>query len=181
MSGEAEKRLHRCCFSAQGPDRLKTPEEEVYAWFETQIDAAFRDGYRTFVCGGGMGGDLQAGLAVLRRRDEGLPVRLICVVPWPGFAEKWRLVWRYPYERLLRNADYVKVISGTFRESVFRERNEYMVDHCSRLVAWYEDGVSKTWDTIEYAVRQGVEVFTNRPELVAEYREYLAQTGDAGR
>ncbi len=175
MPTEAEKRLHRCCFSGQAPDKLKTPPEEVNAWFEKQIDAAFREGYRTFLCGCGMGADLSAGMAVLRRKEAGLPVKLICVVPWPGFADKWKYIWESPYRRLLNHADYVKFISNTFRESIFQERNEYLVNHSRRLIAWYEDGVSKTWDTIEYAVRQGVEVVTNKPEFVAEFREALAE------
>ena len=173
MPTEAEKRYYRCCFSAQGPDKLKTPAEEVDAWFSAQIDAAVQAGYRTFLCGCGMGSDLSAGFAVMRKRDAGVPVKLICVVPWPGFAKKWEFVWGSPFEYLLRHADYVKYISKTFRESVFRERNEYLVNHSRRLIAWYEDGVSKTWDTIEYAVRQGVEVVTNKPEFVTEFREAL--------
>ena len=177
---EAEKRLRRCCFSAQGPDKLKTPEEEVKAWFGAQIDAAVAAGYRTFLCGCGMGADLQAGLAVLRKRDAGVPVKLICVVPWPGFPKEWIYLWQTQYEYVLEHADYVKFISKTFRDSVFRERNEYMVLHSSRLVAWYEDGVSKTWDMMEYAVRQGIGVVTNQPELVEEFRAELEKEQQGG-
>ncbi len=99
-----------------------------------------------------------------------MPLHLICVVPWPGFADRWKFVWQSPYQRLLRQADYVKYISGTFHDKVFQERNEYLVNHSRRLIAWYEDGISKTWDTIEYAVRQGLEVVTNRPELTEALR-----------
>lgn len=173
MPAEAEKRLHRCCFSGQGPNKLKTPGEEVDAWFEQQIDAAIADGYSTFLCGCGMGADLDAGMAVLRKRDAGAPVKLICVVPWPGFARKWDYVWQAPYEYLLNHADYVKMISDTFHDKVFRERNEYLVNHSRRLIAWYEDGVSRTWDTIEYAVLQGIEVVTNKPEFVEAFRAEL--------
>ena len=43
MPGEAEKRLHRCCFTGHRPEKLDAPEETVKAWLQTQIRQAFAD------------------------------------------------------------------------------------------------------------------------------------------
>ncbi len=78
----------------------------------------------------------------------------------------------------MANADYVKVFSKSAHDKIYMERDEYLVNHSHRLIAWYEDGVSSTWDLIEYAVQQEIEVVTNKPEYVEEFRaaiekEYL--------
>lgn len=170
MLREAEKRVHRCCFSGQRVEDLKTPEEVIKARLTAWINAAIEDGYRTFICGGEPGVDILAGFIVLRKRESGVPVKLICVDPRPGCWESWQGIWSAQYRYLMANADYVKELSKSCHDKILRERDEYLVNHSSRLIAWYEDGVSSTWDLIEYAVRQGIEVVTNNPEYVEEFR-----------
>ena len=176
---EAELRLHRCCFTGHRPEKLGVPEEEVRDWLSARIDAAVADGYRTFVCGCAMGVEIWAGQAVLRKREEGMPVKLICAVPWPGFPDRWKAFWLLQYRYLLEKADLVVQVSRKFHGDVFRNRNEWMVNHCSRLIAFYNGSAGGTWDTIEYAVRQNVEVVINRPEYVEEFRAEMEK--EAGR
>ena len=177
MPTEAEKRLHRCCFSGHRPEKLDIPEDEIKAWLHAQIRQAVSDGYMTFICGMGMGVDIMAGQIVRTLREKDPSIRLICVVPWPGFAARWKMIWKGQYDFLLEQADYVKYISRTYHDGVFRMRNEYMVDHSNRLIAYYNGTPGGTWDTIEYAVRKKTEIVTNRPELVQEYRDAIAGTG----
>ena len=176
MPGEAEKRLHRCCFTGHRPEKLDAPEEEVKAWLRTQIMKALADGYKTFICGMGMGVDIMAGQIVREIKENDPSVHLICVIPWPGFAARWKMIWKGQYDFLLEtSADYVKYMSKTYHDGVFRMRNEYMVDHSNRLIAYYNGAPGGTWDTIEYAVKQGIEIVTNKPELVQEYRDAIAE------
>ena len=176
MPGEAEKRLHRCCFTGHRPEKLDASEEEVKAWLRMQIMKALADGYKTFICGMGMGVDIMAGQIVREIKEKDPSVHLICVIPWPGFAARWKMIWKGQYDFLLEtSADYVKYMSKTYHDGVFRMRNEYMVDHSNRLIAYYNGAPGGTWDTIEYAVKRGIEIVTNRPELVQEYRDAIAE------
>ena len=170
---EAEKRLHRCCFSGHRPEKLDLPEEVVRKWLYFQIRDAVTCGYRTFICGMGMGVDIMAGQIVREMKEKDPSLHLICAVPWPGFASRWKELWRLQYSCLMENADYVKMVSKTFSDDVFQKRNEWMVNHSHRLIAYYNGSSGGTWDTIEYAVRQGIEVVTNRPELVEEFKAVL--------
>ena len=170
---EAEKRLHRCCFMGHEPDKLGVPEAEAREWLSARIDDAAAAGYRTFICGCSIGFGIWAGQAVLRKREAGAPVRLICAVPWPGFPDRWPAFWQLQYRYLLEQADYVRQVSENFHKGVFQERNEWMVDHSGRLIAWYNGFAGGTWDTIEYAVRNDVEVVSRRQEFVEEFREAL--------
>ena len=60
--------------------------------------------------------------------------------------------------RLLRKADEVHFISAKPGRRAFFERNEWMVDHASLLLAVYTGAGGGTKMTMEYAGKQGVEV-----------------------
>ncbi len=70
MTAEEEKRLHRCCFSGQRPEKLDEPEENVKSWLSEQIDSAIAAGYTTFISGCGMGADIWAGQLVLQKKGS---------------------------------------------------------------------------------------------------------------
>ena len=182
MPTEAEKRLHRCCFSGQRAEKLDAPEEEVRQWLGNQIDAAIAAGYSTFICGMGMGVDIWAGELVVRRGQQNAALHLICVVPWPGFANRWNVDWQARYSALLREADLVVPISHQYRQDVFRRRTEWMVKHSGRLIAYYNGEDGKTREMVLYALREGIEVFTNLPPRTG-FEETLKEPGilPAGR
>ena len=181
---EAEKRLHRCCFSGPAIDNLNFFENPVNDWLQVQIQRALADGYKTFLCGMRLGADITAGHLVREIREKDPSVHLICVEPWPGMSKDWAWIWKSPHDYLISNvADYVKVISKTWQKDVYRQTNEYMVDHCSRLIAYYDEkdeNADDTWEMIEYAVHQGLEIVTNRAELVQDYRNAIARPGKYG-
>lgn len=59
---------------------------------------------------------------------------------------------------MLKAADLVKCICPSYSMASFQKRDEWMVDHVSRVIAVY-DGVSGgTKNTIEYAKKCGVEI-----------------------
>ena len=181
MPTEAEKRLRRCCFCGPSQEGMDFYENEVLDWLEPQVRQAVRDGYRTFLCGMRKGVDLQAGHMIREIKEKDSSIRLICVEPWPGLSEKWDYIWQSPHDFLMDvSADHVKVFSKTYYPGVLREADEYLVDHCARLVAYYDDKTDEIWEMMAYAVRQGVEVVTNRPDLVRDYRAALERPGKYG-
>lgn len=163
MTAEEEKRLHRCCFSGHRPEKLDLPEEAVKKWLSAQIEDAIAAGYRTFICGMGMGVDIWAGELVLERKALDASIHLISAVPWPGFSNRWSVDWQERYSRLLREADLTVPVSHQFKQDVFWRRNAWMVDHSSRLIAYYSGAPGSTRDMVGYAEKQGIEVITNNP------------------
>ena len=161
MAAEAEKRLHRCCFSGHRPEKLDLPEEAVKEWLSDKIEDAVACGYRTFICGMGMGVDIWAGELVMERKKKDDSIHLICAVPWPGFSNRWSVDWQERYSRLLRKADLTMPVSHQFRQDVFWKRNVWMVDHSRRLIAYYSGAPGSTRDMVGYAEKQGLEVITN--------------------
>ena len=158
---EEEKRLHRCCFSGHRPEKLDEPEEEVKQWLEQQIDQAIADGYRTFISGCAMGVDIWAGQIVLQKKAKDPEIHLIAATPWPRFAARWNEDWQRQYNDLLNSADLVVNVCDHYHNGVFQQRNVWMVDHSNRVIAYFNGSPAGTRNTIEYAEKKHVEVYTN--------------------
>lgn len=168
MPSEQEMRLHRCCFTGHRQEKLSSSPEEVKQWLSDQIMNAIDDGYVTFITGMAMGVDIWAGEIVTRLRESDPRLHLIAAVPWPGFSARWNAEWKNRYESLLKKADLVKYISKKYDPSIFTKRNLWMVDHCSRVIAYYngEDGGTK--DMILYAQEKGIETVVGLDEQLPE-------------
>mgnify|MGYP003265335732 CR=1 FL=1 len=154
--GEAEKRLHRCCFTGHRPEKLERTEVEIKAELQKEIYQAIADGFTVFISGMARGVDIWAAEIVLSLRDAGQPVRLICASPYEGFERSWSDQWKNRYMAILNDADLVRFICPGYSRSCFQIRNEWMVDHSTRVIAVFNGQPSGTKNTIDYARRQGV-------------------------
>ena len=105
-----------------------------------------------------MGVDIWAGQAVLRKREEEPGLRLIAATPWPGMADHWEKTWREQYRELTARADEVVTVCGHYHRCVYKMRNIWMVDHSSRLIAYYNGFPGGTGNTVRYAEKCGLEV-----------------------
>ena len=88
MTGQENSR-HCCCFTGHRPEKLSCSEAKVTSWLEKEIRQAIADGFITFISGMARGVDIWASEIVLRLRDEGKPIYLICASPFEGFERSW--------------------------------------------------------------------------------------------
>lgn len=151
-------RLHRCCFTGHRPEKLRRTEREIRNDLEREIRKAVHDGLNVFISGMARGVDIDAAEIVLQIRAEGYPVRLICATPYPGFEQSWNQNWQVRYGAVMAAADLVRYICPRYSSECFQIRNEWMVNHSSRVIAVYNGKPSGTKNTIDYALRQGVPV-----------------------
>ena len=158
MASEADLRLHRCCFTGHRPEKLNTSEKEVKAALRKQIDQAVHDGFTVFITGMARGVDLWAAEIVLDLRKRNKEIRLICAIPHDGFEARWSPSWQELYRYVLVEADLTRVISKGYHTGVYQVRNEWMVNHSTRVIAVFNGQPSGTKNTIDYAYRQGVPV-----------------------
>lgn len=155
---EKELRQHRCCFTGHRPEKLSWPEKEVIAWLEAEILKAIDDGLITLISGMARGVDIWAAEIVLRLRDEGKPIHLICASPFEGFERSWSEDWKSRYNEVMRRADLVKFVCKGYSRACFQIRNEWMVDHSSRVIAVYNGEPGGTLNTIRYARQSGIPI-----------------------
>lgn len=176
---EQEKRKHRCCFSGHRPEKLNEPEADIKQWLSDQIDNAIIAGYTTFISGCAMGVDIWAGQIVLKKKEQHPELRLIAATPWPGFSNKWSIEWQIQYSNLLQEADWIVPISNHYHKGVFQKRNEWLVDHSARLIAYFNGAPGGTKNTIDYASRKGIKVVTNNPNYEPKPKRECKQKEDA--
>ena len=155
---EEEKRKATCCFTGHRPEGLRRSVDDIKVDLENEILASITAGYCTFITGMAAGVDLWAGCIVARLRDRFPDLKLIAAVPYPDFREMWDAAWQEKYDRILRTANHVEIIDREYKPGIYQLRNEWMVDHSSKVIAVYNWKASGTRNTINYAKRNGIPV-----------------------
>ena len=156
MATEAEKRMHRCCFTGHSRKSCRLQRGVVTAALK-EIRQAIADGFNVFITGMARGVDIWAAEIVLRLQDAGEAVRLICACPYQGFERGWKQSWQERYQAILSAADLVRFICPGTAAVASSGGNEWMVDHAARVIAVCGTGQpSGTKNTLDYAVKVGV-------------------------
>lgn len=142
---------------------------EADAQLEEWVRRLAGEGFTTFLTGMAEGFDLAAGEAVLRLRGELPALRLGCIVPHEGQSRAFSAENRRRYERLLNEADEVVTLQGHYTAGCYQRRNDFLVEHAARVVAWY-DGSKQggTCYTVRRARRRGRPVENLHPTLQQE-------------
>ena len=129
-----------------------------------QITALAERGVTEFLSGMALGVDLWSAQIVLGLQEKYPTIRLHCILPCEGQEIKWADSARELYHSLLEQADEVVYVNREYREGCMLERNRYLVDHASILVAVCNGTQrSGTGATVRYAQKQGREIFIIDP------------------
>lgn len=156
MSTEVEKQMHRACFTGHRPEKLRQAENDICQALECEIQEAISSGIHVFISGMARGVDIWAAEIVLRLREKGHDVKLICACPYEGFEHGWSTAWQRRYNAVLRSADLVRFICPGYNRACFQIRNEWMVDHSALVIAVYNGQPSGTKNTLDYAVQNSI-------------------------
>lgn len=155
---EAEKRMHRVCFTGHRPEKLTRSDKAIKRELEAEIRQAIADGLDVFITGMARGVDIWAAQIVLKLRDDGLVIRLVCACPYDGFETGWGQEWQRQYKEILASADLVKYICEGYSRSCFQVRNEWMVNHAVRVIAVFNGKKIGTKNMLDYANKTGVPI-----------------------
>jgi len=129
-----------------------------------QISKLADAGYTDFFSGMAEGTDTWAALAVLAMKKEDPALKLHCVLPCEGQADKWSASARKVYFSILEQADSVVYVNREYSKDCMLKRNRYLVDHTSCLLAVYNGTRrSGTGATVRYAQSVGREVIIIDP------------------
>lgn len=87
-------RHHRCCFTGHRPEKLTRFEWLIKRDLEKEIRQAIPDGLTVFISGMARGADIWAAEIVIKLRDSGKPIKLICACPFDGAESRWEQKWQ---------------------------------------------------------------------------------------
>lgn len=117
-----------------------------------QIAALVDDGVTGFISGMALGVDLWAAQIVLDLRKKNPAVKLCCALPCEGQEKKWPTKTQEQYRDILQQSDKVICLSKAYTSNCMHDRNRWMVDHASVLLAVYNGTYrSGTGMTVRYA------------------------------
>ena len=152
------------CFSGHRPEKLpfkgdpSNPQVRILmSKLFLEIDQSIKKGYTTFISGMAKGVDIWVARYVIEKKESNPSLKLICAIPYKGFGESWRGVDRWDFEWIKDKADEIIYICESYFPYCMKKRNEYMVDHSSKLIAVVGDYSSGTGQTIRYAMKKGLE------------------------
>lgn len=123
------------------------------------IANAYAEGYDTYMVGMAEGFDMLAAERVLEFKVRHSDVRLIAVEPFDdGRMRSER------YNSIISAADEVETLARDFNMGRYYQRNQYLVDHCARLICYYDGIAGGTEYTVEYAKKKGREIVNIAPK-----------------
>ncbi len=135
-------------------------KKELAALIAKLVDA----GYTDFFSGMAEGADTWAALAVLALKKENPALKLHCVLPCEGQADKWSVSSQKLYFSILEQADSVVYVSREYSKDCMLKRNRYLVDHSACLLAIYSgERRGGTAMTVRYAKRLGRSIYILNP------------------
>lgn len=121
-----------------------------------QIKLLADRGVTDWLSGMAQGVDLWCAQIVLGLKEKNPALHLHCVLPCEGQEVKWPAAERERYHSILRQADKIVYVSRAYHSECMLERNRYMVDHSSILLAVYNGSYrSGTGMTVRYAQKLG--------------------------
>ncbi len=166
------QRSSTCCFTGYRAQKLpwgfqeqdqRCRELKVRIWLALQ--EAYDAGYRHFLCGMAQGSDLYFCQETLLLRQRYGDVTLEAVVPCLGQDKNWPTEVRRQYRELLERCDVRTLLQREYTPQCMLQRNRYMVDHSSLLLAVFDGRSGGTAATVSYARHQGLRIVTLPPVM----------------
>lgn len=167
----AMKRGETCCFTGHRPEKLpwgcdETDErcQALKRRLDLELEQAYRDGFRHFICGMARGADFYFCEAALDLRDRRSGVTVEAAIPCEEQAARWCDADRARYFDLVSHCDLETMVQRRYDRGCMLRRNRYMVDRSARLLAVYDGMLGGTMYTISYARKRCLEVILLGPE-----------------
>ena len=172
-----------CAFTGHRPHKFPWKDNEAdprcIALKETlaeQIAMLARAGVTEYFTGGADGVDCWAAEIVLTMREKNPALKLHCLLPHEGQADRWRDSAQERYHSILERANSVDYVSRQYYDGCMIDRNHRLVESAGLLLAVF-NGVrrSGTGATVNYARKMGKEIIVIDPITRQVTREKIAQ------
>lgn len=163
--------LSQCCaFTGHRPEKVVGYEGKIIVELRKEILKAVDAGYTIFLTGMSRGTDLWAADIIIHLRRYNHNLKLIGIIPYDGFDEKWSVDWKKHYKLVRKELDGLYVASKEYSPNVYQQRNHLLVDHASMVIAVFNGDSGGTFNTIRYAQKKGTtinitEVWTNEKSI----------------
>ncbi|MDO4566002.1 MAG: SLOG family protein [Oscillospiraceae bacterium] len=149
------KKEQVCCFTGHRKLRdISAAEQKLAAAIEHLAD----EGVRYFGCGGALGFDTLAALAVIEARKHRPKLKLILVLPCRAQDKHWSEEEKRVYRSVLERADKVVCTAEDYYDGCMQKRNRHLVDGSGWCLCWLETPGGGTSYTVNCAREKGLKI-----------------------
>ena len=120
---------------------------------ESAIRELYNRGYRNFLCGMAIGFDLASAEASISLRRELHDLKVVAVIPFEGMQRRFTESQRALFEQVVQEADEVITLATHYFPSVYAQRNNFLVDNSSAVIAYFTGEKGGTAYTVRRAVK----------------------------
>lgn len=160
-----------CAFTGHRPCKFPWKYDEadsrcaaLKAVLAEQVSVLAAAGFTQFLSGMAEGADCYCAQIVLDLRRKNPAIKLHCILPCKGQADKWPASSRNIYDSILEQADSTVYVSRIRHKSCMLNRNRFLVDHASTLLTVYNGTRrSGTGATVNYARKEGRKIIVIDP------------------
>lgn len=124
----------------------------------------YDEGARVFRVGMAEGFDLAAAEAVIELMENHTDIELIAHIPWPEFYKLLSSNNQRRYHNILSYCDIVYYTAPRYTPSIFRHRNDRLIDGADDVVAWWNGTQSGTGYTVHRARTQHCRIVNLYPD-----------------
>lgn len=128
-----------------------------------EIENAIKSGYHTFLCGMALGFDMICAELVLELKKKYPHIKLIGAIPCKNQDSPWTKSQQVRYKKLVKQLDGVCCIYDEYVDGCMLERNDYMLNNASLVIALYNGKGGGTGYTIKKAQLKGLKVIIIKP------------------
>ena len=130
----------------------------------TEIENAIQRGYNTFLCGMALGFDMMCAEMVLELKNSYRDIKIIGALPCRNQDAMWTAEYKQRYRALIKKLDGIRCIYEKYTGvECMLERNRYMINNSSLVIALFDGSNGGTKATIEYAREQNMEIIVLQP------------------
>ncbi|MCL2351837.1 MAG: DUF1273 domain-containing protein [Firmicutes bacterium] len=155
------KPVQTVCFTGHRPDRLPrdaTACARMLYLLDNEIKLAICRGKVNFVSGAMSGFDIIAAERVITHKAEYSQLRCILILPFSVRYfenENWTPEWIDRLQAVSEQADYEISLFERYHYGVYYERDKFIVDMSSEVIAYFDGQPGGTKYTIDYTVSCG--------------------------
>jgi uncharacterized phage-like protein YoqJ len=128
------------------------------------IGELYNKGARHFRVGMAEGFDLAAAELVVELMASDSAIILEACIPWPTFDAHLNTEERVLYNNILKHATVVRYSDNAYHPTIFRHRNDMLVEGADTLVAWWNGAQSGTAYTVKRAKKLGINIINLYPK-----------------
>lgn len=160
-----------CAFTGHRPSKFPWKYDEtdcrciaLKSALTEQIKLLAESGVTQFLSGMAEATDAWSALAVLDLREKNHALKLHCILPCCEQADRWSASSQNFYHSILKRTDSTVYVSREYHENCMLDRNRFLVEHASILLAVYNgEKRSGTAATMRYAYKTGREIIMIDP------------------